>query len=73
MSRSDSIRAMGLQHYLEIHAGLHHGKSYHDLLEMIRYKGSINYMARAFGVSKNTMQKWVKIYHEEQKNLVAKV
>jgi len=67
MSRPDSIKAQGLRTYLNATVGEHKGKGYVSLMLMLEDKASINYMARAFGVTKNTMQKWLKIHHEEQR------
>lgn len=73
MARPDSIKAQGLRTYLNSMVGVHKGRGYVSFVQMLDDKASINYMARAFGVSKNTVQKWLKIHHEEQKSLTAKV
>jgi transposase-like protein len=70
MTRPDSIRAQGLRTYLNATVHEHKGRGYVSFVQMIDDKASINYMARAFHVSKNTMQKWVKIHSEE---LLAKI
>lgn len=69
MSRPDSIRAQGLRTYLNSMVGEHKGRGYVSFVQMIDDKASTNYMARAFGVSKNTVQKWLKIHQEERKNV----
>jgi transposase-like protein len=33
---------------------------------MLENRASNNYIARAFGVTKNTVSKWLLIYYEEQ-------
>lgn len=69
MSRPDSIRVKGLRTYLNERVGEHRGRGYVSFVQMLDDKASINYMARAFGVSKNTVQKWLKIHHEEKQRV----
>jgi DNA invertase Pin-like site-specific DNA recombinase len=66
MGRPDSIRAVGLRVHLDSTADRHKKKDYVDFLEMLENRASNNYIARAFGVTKNTVSKWLLIYYEEQ-------
>jgi DNA invertase Pin-like site-specific DNA recombinase len=65
MTRPDSIRAIGLKKHLDDKAAAHKNKNYADLIEMLDNRASQNYIARAFGVTKNTVSKWLLIHHEE--------
>jgi DNA invertase Pin-like site-specific DNA recombinase len=66
LSRPGSIRAVGLRAHLEATTTQHKNKDYVDFLEMLENRASHNYIARAFGVTKNTVSKWLLIYYEEQ-------
>lgn len=69
MSRPDSIRSLGLRTHLNATVGDHKGRGYVSFVQMLEDDASINYMARAFGVTKNTVQKWLKIHREEKQNV----
>jgi hypothetical protein len=72
MSRPDSIIKIGLRNHLDSTADAHKGKRYKDLVEMVENRASNNYIARAFGVNKNTISKWLVIHDSEQKEKQAK-
>jgi hypothetical protein len=67
MSRNDSIVSRGLELHLSSTRHIHKGKKYEDLIDMLENKASHLYMARAFGVNKNTIYKWLAIYRDEQR------
>lgn len=66
MARPDSIRRVGLKRHLDDNANRHKNKGYADFIDMIDNLASQRYIARAFGVNKNTVSKWVEIHKEEQ-------
>lgn len=70
--KSISIRSIGLKQYLKDTAAAHDHYDYDNLDRFIKtaeekHKNiSISSLAIMFRVSRNTMEKWVKIYREEQ-------
>jgi len=65
MSRPDSIRVQSLRTYLNTTVGEHRGKGYVSFVQMVDDGASNSYIARAFGVHRNTVFRWLKLYHEE--------
>jgi len=59
MTRPDSIGKVGLKEHLNNTAPKHKNKAYDDFIEMLDNKASVAYMARAFGVSRHTIYKWL--------------
>ena len=69
MNHQNSIRGIGLKAHLNSTASKHRNRTYADFLDMMENLAPQRYIARAFGVNKNTVAKWVEIHKDEQKNV----
>lgn len=73
MTRQDSIRNIGLEKHLESTRKIHNGKGYTELVKYIEFGKEmgeplpIMKMARAFNVTRVTIEKWLNIYEEESR------
>ena len=69
MAKADSIKAKGLESYLNGTAADHNGKNYDDFVwYMVLPKPlTISSLAKIFNVTDPTMRKWVDIYEAESK------
>ena len=60
-----SIKDIGLKQYLDDTADKHNGFDYATFVKLAAHEG-VTTLARTYAVSRLTMYKWQKIYHEEQ-------
>lgn len=60
------IRKDGLKKYLNRTKGDHQKLGYTEFVTLVTSEVNISNLARAFSVSRNTVRKWVEIYHEEK-------
>lgn len=73
MTRQDSIRVIGLEKHLETTRGQHNNRGYAELVKYIDFGKEmgeplpIMKMARAFNVTRVTIEKWLNIYDEESR------
>lgn len=79
MSRPDSIRSKGLEQHVDKHCiDKRISYRYRDLVNWIENGDQFGEtvpvlkLSRLFGTSRNTMDKWLIIYHEEKEHGVSK-
>lgn len=65
MTRSHSIRSIGLETFLDTHRGLHANLGYTDFVGMLEMGVPKRKMARRFSVTAPTIYKWIAIYEAE--------
>jgi DNA invertase Pin-like site-specific DNA recombinase len=61
-----SIESIGLERYLNEKVESHNNFGYQDFVIMLEQKLSKSSIAKAFGVNRNTIIKWIAIYEKEQ-------
>jgi len=61
-----AIRDDGLKKYLDRTANIHNGFNYDQFVTMVKAKVNTTGLMKAFGVARATMDKWLKIYKEEE-------
>lgn len=75
MTRQDSIRVIGLERHLEATKSQHNDRDYAELVKYIKTFQDmgeplpIMKMARAFNVTRVTIEKWLNIYDEESREV----
>ncbi len=63
--RPTTIREKGLQSHLDTQSKNHNNFGYNDFVTMYTNGVNISNIARAFGVNRNTVRKWVLILLEK--------
>lgn len=66
MPRPDSIRAIGIEPYLNQTAHKHGGLDFNVFRRMIEAGASYTSIGRSFNVQPNIVRKWEAVYREEQ-------
>lgn len=64
--KNQSIREIGIDKYLDSTSQEHNNFGYMDLKVMVAQEVNTSNMARAFGVNRKTMAKWLEIYEDEE-------
>lgn len=65
-NKQKKISDEGLELYLNRTATEHNGLTYIQFLEMMRYEVDKTKMAKAFGVKRGTIYRWLAVYGEEK-------
>jgi len=60
-----SIEEIGLKNYLDKTASEHNGSNYDEFVKRVELSEPSTVIARAFSVSRHTINKWVAIYEKE--------
>jgi len=77
MPHPNSIRLIGLNRYLEQTRDKHNGRGYAEFVKYIEYGDEFGEplpflkMARVFKVTRQTLERWITIYNEEQRKAVS--